>query len=237
MSSSCYIVANFKNYGSLGFFHDYLSALRPPSQDRMAILCPPTPYLSSLAHLLPEGYHLGAQDCSAFNEPTITGETRASMLTPLGVTFVILGHSERTTYLMETDSLIAKKIACAQAHRITPIVCIGEPEEIRIKGQTEDFLAQKLTHILPGNTNPAKIILAYEPVWAIGTGRTPSLEDINTVASFLKNKTCPPLESPPPILYGGSVSPQNASSILALPAISGLLVGRASLDVSFWTAF
>lgn len=233
--SSCYIVANFKNHGSFDFFRDYLTQLPPLPPAQTPILCPPTPYLSLLRQNLPPGYQIGAQDCSAFDESTITGETPASLLTSLDVSFVILGHSERVMHLGETDKMIAQKITCATAQNMTPIVCLGESEDIRTSGQTQAFLAQRLRSILP-LTQP--IILAYEPLWAIGSGRTPSFEDIETIANFLKNEACAHLKhSPPPVLYGGSVSSENASSILALPAISGLLVGRAILDPTFWSSF
>jgi triosephosphate isomerase len=233
---SRYIVANFKNHGSFDFFQHYLAALTPLNPAQTAILCPPPPYLSFVQQKLPRGYQLGAQDCSAFDDLTITGETRASMLAALHVNFVILGHSERLVHLRETDNVITQKIACAKAQNITPIICLGESEDIRTNGQTQAFLTQKLRSILPPTSGP--IILAYEPLWAIGSGRTPNLEDIQGTADFLKNEAGKHLEQPPPpILYGGSVSTQNAASILALPAISGLLVGRAILDPTFWSSF
>lgn len=230
MKALPYIVANFKNYGTLSFFKEYLAALAPLTAGPTVVLCPPTPYLSSVQQLLLPGYHLGAQDCSISDE-TVTGETQASMLTQLGVTFSLIGHSERVKHLQETDDLIAQKVtrACSQKN-ITPIVCLGEPEDVYVSKRQQVFLKERLLRIVPSST--PKLILAYEPLWAIGTNRVPRLEEIEDVCAFLGDQAHIHLGYRPTILYGGSVSASNVSDILGL-SVGGVLVGRACLETSF----
>ncbi len=169
---------------------------------------------------------LGAQnihwdDCGAF-----TGEIAGSMLVELGVSYVIVGHSERREYFGETDETVNWRLRAAQKHSITPILCVGETKQIRDQGQTDQWIQHQLTQNLKG-VDLADLVIAYEPIWAIGTGETCDATESNRVIGMIRDHI---RDARVPIQYGGSVKPNNVDELMAQPEIDGALVGGASLD-------
>lgn len=170
---------------------------------------------------------LGAQNCHHENSGSFTGEVSAQMLSKVSCEYVILGHSERRSHNFESDEIVAKKVASVVSQKLIPIVCVGESVEIRNDNKHVEFVSQQLINSVPKNTDFERLIIAYEPIWSIGTGVTPSLDQISEMIAAIK-KIFPSSS----VLYGGSVTSQNSSDILKIPAVDGLLVGKASLDVN-----
>ncbi len=176
---------------------------------------------------------LGGQDCHHEKSGSFTGDISAAMLKKVGCQYVILGHSERRNNHFETSEIVNKKIRAALAEDISPIICVGESEEIRAQGKHLEFIYQQIMKSVPQDVKFKKLIIAYEPVWSIGTGVTPTAAQIAEVAKFIKkvfNEKLNNVASEFFILYGGSVSAENSKEILAVSNIDGLLVGKASLD-------
>jgi triosephosphate isomerase len=180
--------------------------------------------------------HVGAQDMHWLDQGAYTGETSPLMLKALGVTHVLIGHSERRQYFNETDESVNLKLKSALAHKLVPIVCVGEMLAEREAGQTTEVLVRQTSIALSG-IDPAAaqpLVIAYEPVWAIGTGRTATPEIADEAHKIIRGQIAkslsPELAASTRILYGGSVKPDNAASLCALPDIDGALVGGASLD-------
>ena len=175
--------------------------------------------------------HLGGQNCHAEKNGAFTGEISASMLKDCGCEYVILGHSERRQYFNETDQIIAKKINAALEVDLTPILCIGESKELRQNNSYLDFIEKQIADNIPTNLEIDDLIIAYEPIWSIGTGLIPTSKQIEEVAEFIKNKISANKNIKNfAILYGGSVKKENSAEILAIKNINGLLVGGASLN-------
>jgi len=202
------------------------------------IVCPPFTALESVAWVLGEGsVKIGAQDMHWAEQGAYTGEVSAKMLLTIGCRYVILGHSERRAYFGESNSDVNKKLKAALATSLIPIVCVGEKLEEREGGQTEVVVQDHVLGAFEGfsASELKRVILAYEPVWAIGTGKTATSEQANEVHTFirdlLKSKLGRSLAQDIRIQYGGSVKPENAASLLSQPEIDGALVGGASLDV------
>lgn len=176
---------------------------------------------------------VGAQDCHAAEGGAHTGDISASMVKDSGAGFVIVGHSERRADHGETDADVKAKAEAALAASLAVIVCVGEIESERDAGKAEEVVCRQLEHSLPQGDNAAdKLTVAYEPVWAIGTGRTPTIEDIGAMHAAIRTKLGEiygEAAAGVRILYGGSVKPDNASEILAVPDVGGALVGGASL--------
>jgi triosephosphate isomerase len=181
---------------------------------------------------------IGAQNCHEAASGAFTGEISAQMVTQTGASYVILGHSERRDMFGETDARVAAKVTAAQAQGLTTIVCIGEHEAERVSGQVDEVVGAQLLASLPENADAVdthKLVIAYEPVWAIGTGLVPTLEDIAAVHDHIRGvlagrfgeRAAQSIQ----ILYGGSVKPDNAKDILALSDVNGALIGGASLDM------
>lgn len=200
------------------------------------ILCVPFPFLGSTKkQLAGSPVKVGAQNCSEHDAGAYTGEVSASMLKSLEIPYVILGHSERRQYFGENGVLLAKKVDRALSQQLTPIFCCGEPLEIREKGTHEklvrDQVREALFHL--GVDAMKKVVIAYEPVWAIGTGKTASsqqAQDMHAVIRIeLASKYGDSVAGTIPILYGGSVKPDNAKELFACPDVDGGLVGGASL--------
>lgn len=212
---------------------DGLSTL--PEKPEMA-LCVPSPYLSQMQGLLAgSDIALGAQDVSAHEQGAFTGEVSAGMLRDFACRFVIVGHSERRQYHGETDAVVANKAQRALAAGITPIVCVGETLQEREAGQTEAVVKRQLAaviHVVAHCTS--EIVVAYEPVWAIGTGKTATPEQAQQVHAVLRAQIAAATEHPERvrILYGGSMNASNAASLLAQPDINGGLIGGASLKAA-----
>ena len=184
-------------------------------------VCVPFPYLALVAERL-RGSPIawGAQNVSEHAQGAYTGEVSAAMLADFGCRYVLVGHSERRQLYGESDAQAAAKFAAVKKAGMTPILCVGETLEERDAGQTEAVVARQL-----GAVEFKDAVLAYEPVWAIGTGRNATPEQAQAVHAFLRRK----LSSDTPILYGGSVKPQNAAAIFAMPDVDGGLIGGASL--------
>lgn len=190
-------------------------------------VCPPYPYLEQVSELLagtPIAW--GAQNVSEHAQGPYTGEVSAAMIREFGCRYVIVGHSERRQLYREGDAQVAAKFAAAQAAGITPILCVGETLEEREAARTEEVVARQLGAVLKGN-DFGNAVLAYEPVWAIGTGRNATPEQAQAVHAFLRAR----LPADVRILYGGSVKANNAAAIFAMPDVDGGLIGGASLVV------
>jgi triosephosphate isomerase len=231
------IAGNWKMNGDLAGIPAYSEALRAATPHATLIICPPFPLLPGFAAALAGcNIQLGAQDCHANAAGAHTGDVSAVLLKEIGATHVILGHSERRADHGESNAAVNGKVKAACAAGLIPIVCVGETEQERDAGEAEDVVRTQLTHSLPeGFTG----LIAYEPVWAIGTGRTPSEADVTAMHAAIRAALVaqfPATGGTTPILYGGSVKPGNAASLLALPEVGGALVGGASLKASDFLA-
>ena len=199
-------------------------------------VCVPSPYLAQVQSLRSQsGLHLGAQDVSVHDKGAFTGEVSAGMLREFGVRYVIVGHSERRQYHGETDALVADKAKAALAAGITPIVCVGETLEQREANQTEDVVKRQLAAVIHANGHCiSEIVVAYEPVWAIGTGKTATPAQAQAVHAVLRAQlqAATPQAQRIPLLYGGSMNAANAAELLAQPDINGGLIGGASLKAA-----
>jgi len=198
-----------------------------------ALVCVPTPFLAQLQGLLAaSALSLGAQDVSAHDAGAYTGEVSAAMLREFGVRYVIVGHSERRQYHGESDAGVAEKARVALAAGITPIVCVGESLEQREAGSTDEVVKRQLAAVIQANGHCiSEIVVAYEPLWAIGTGKTANPEQAQQVHAVLRTQIKAATEQAARvrILYGGSMNAANAAQLLAQPDIDGGLIGGASL--------
>ena len=199
-------------------------------------VCPPYPYLAQAQQVLSgSGITWGAQDVSQFDSGAYTGEVSGAMLVDFGCRYVIVGHSERRTLFGETSELVAEKFAAALKAGLTPIVCFGETLREREAGSTEAVVAAQLRAVLERNgvQSFAHAVIAYEPVWAIGTGKTASPEQAQAVHAFIRKSLAAKdaaIAEKVQVLYGGSVKAGNAAELFAMPDIDGGLIGGASLD-------
>lgn len=217
------IIANWKAFGERDIVDRFKHFEAKTSNGYKFIICPPTPLLGQF-ETQRMGITLGAQDCSQFLPGAYTGEVTATLLYDMGVEYCLIGHSERRQHCGENEEILSQKLIQAIKAGLIPIFCIGETEEDRAQGRTEFVLQQQLL-ILAGLT-PKELIIAYEPVWAIGSNKTPSEDEIIVVHDYIKKD----LNAPFTFVYGGSVSDENAKSILKIPGVDGVLVGRASTD-------
>jgi triosephosphate isomerase (TIM) len=229
------IAGNWKMNGALAANAALVEAVLAgmPASPCAVAMCVPAPYLAQVGGLLagkPVG--LGAQDVSAHAPGAYTGEVSAAMLRDLGVRYAIVGHSERRQYHGETDAVVAEKARMALASGITPIVCVGETLAERDAGATEDVVRRQLAAVIHVNGHCiSEIVVAYEPVWAIGTGKTASPQQAQQVHAVLRAQLKAATAQPErvAILYGGSMNAGNAAQLLAEPDIDGGLIGGASL--------
>lgn len=225
------IAGNWKMYKtqaeSLDFLRGFLNLLAETSDQREVILCAPFTALSTLSkHLHGSRVRLGAQNVHWLDEGAFTGEISAPMLLELGVRYVVIGHSERRQYFGETDETVNLRLKAAQSKGLTPILCVGETKDQRQAGETESVIMQQLAADLV-DVDQENLIIAYEPIWAIGTGDTCDSKEANRVIGLIRNQlTC----SRASILYGGSVKPDNIDEIMSQSEIDGALVGGASLS-------
>jgi len=207
------------------------------TNDASVILIPPFIHLSGLHSLIGSGkkIYLGAQNCHHEERGAYTGEISAAMIASTGATHVILGHSERREYFGETDELLAKKLKVVLAHGLIPIFCCGEKLEDREAGNHEALVGSQVQQALFGldKDEMKKVIIAYEPVWAIGTGKTASAHQAQEMHAFIRSRVAEhygqDLADSLSILYGGSVKPENAQELFDQPDVDGGLVGGASL--------
>jgi len=224
------IAANWKLQGSFDFVKRYLDELNSnilEKQGVCSIVCPPSIYLHKLVNNL-KSIFLGAQDCSNYNSGAYTGEVSANMLKELSCNFCIVGHSERRKIFKQSNKDICLKAKNLLDQSIHPIICIGETLEEKNKNLTKEVLFNQISKSIPNNGSKNSVILAYEPIWAIGTSLTPSLEEINDIHYFIKNEIQNFKNYK--VIYGGSVKSNNATNIMELNNVDGVLVGGASLD-------
>jgi triosephosphate isomerase (TIM) len=235
------VVGNWKMNGNRTANADLLAALKVagPWAAEVAV-CAPGPYLGEVALALRgEAIDWGAQDCSAFESGAYTGEVSAAMLAEFGCRFVLVGHSERRAQHAESDQLVADKAKAALAHGITPIVCVGETLAEREAGTTDVVVKRQLSAVIHTLAQCiSQAVVAYEPVWAIGTGKTASPEQAQAVHAVLRAQLKAATEHADAmkILYGGSVKADNAAVLFSQADIDGGLIGGASLKASDFAA-
>jgi triosephosphate isomerase len=201
------------------------------------LLCPPATLVAAMAATLSgTAVNVGGQDCHASKSGAHTGDISAQMLADAGATYVIVGHSERRTDHAETSGDVASKAAAALTAGLIAVICLGETEAERDAGATLTVIGAQLAASMPDGVNAANTVIAYEPIWAIGTGRIPSLEQIAEVHDFVRARLHAALPAADSdgmrLLYGGSVKPSNAAEIFAIDNVDGALVGGASLKAS-----
>ena len=232
------IAGNWKMNGSMASNAALVQALLEGSASWKCLVavCVPAPYLTQVQGLANgSGIDLGAQDVSEHEAGAYTGEVSAAMLRDFAVRYAIVGHSERRQYHAETDAVVALKAQRALAAGVTPIVCVGETLAEREAGRTEEVVKRQLAAVIHTNGHCiSEIVVAYEPVWAIGTGKTASPEQAQAVHAVLRAQlhAASPHADKVHILYGGSMNAANAAQLLAQPDIDGGLVGGASLKAA-----
>jgi triosephosphate isomerase (TIM) len=227
-----YVIANWKMNLPPEGIDAYGEALSRSKGGATLIVAPPYPYVERVARLVPA---VAAQNCADHEKGAFTGEVAPAMLKEAGCRYVILGHSERRSIYGESDALIARKLALALATGLTPILCIGEDLRARDGGKVATVLADQLRATAGAGLDAAgEVIIAYEPVWAIGTGRNASGSMVADTLGFIREalgRFWPSrFASAAPILYGGSVTPDNTTELVSSGGIDGFLVGGASLD-------
>ncbi|HUX79889.1 MAG TPA: triose-phosphate isomerase [Alphaproteobacteria bacterium] len=238
-----YIIGNWKMNGTkaeaqklaAGFLNNIQKANRSLPH---VVLCPSYPYLVPVVEILKDSpIEVGAQDGHFEKSGAFTGDVSVSQLADVGCKYVIIGHSERRYHHHESSSIIRKKIEAAIKAGLRPILCIGENVEERKSGKALQVVSSQLISDLPDSFTPHDLLIAYEPLWAIGTGHVPTLEEVEEVMGLIKHELSSRITGSAlvPTLYGGSVNAQNAPDLLALPHVDGLLVGGVSLKLDeFW---
>ena len=232
------VAGNWKMHGSRAENASLVSGLLDllqPGKRAEILLCPPFPYLMETGRLLKDsGVALGAQSVCAESQGAFTGEVSAAMLKDVGCGYVLVGHSERRQLFAESDALVARKFMAAQGQGLVPVLCVGETLEERESDQTTSVVTRQIEAVLAvaGVQSLARAVIAYEPIWAIGTGRTASPEQAQEVHAMIRSKVAErdgTIGGSVRILYGGSVKASNAQELFAMPDIDGGLVGGASL--------
>jgi triosephosphate isomerase len=239
MNRQTIIAANWKMNGSLDLVEQMATKLNETTLNSnvSVVVCPSFPYLHTMADKLKhQKIHLGAQNVSEHAQGAYTGEVSTSMLQEFGVKYVIVGHSERRSIYKETSLQIAHKVNRLLQTGLKPILCVGESEQERIAEQTETVLAKQLQPVIDevGIENFNNVVIAYEPVWAIGTGKTASPEMAQQTHQFIRQFLAgfdANIANKVPLLYGGSVNSQNCKGLFAQADIDGGLLGGASLKV------
>lgn len=238
------VAGNWKLYGSRTFANTLLdsviNAKRPAGVE--VLIIPPFPYLPELiSRYAGRGIVFGAQDVSEHDRGAFTGEVSAAMLADIGCRYALVGHSERRQYHGESDALLSRKFTAAKAAGLIPVLCVGETLAQREAGRTEAVIREQLKPLLKQSGAAAFInaVVAYEPVWAIGTGLTASPGQAQAVHALIRGEVAgrdATIASSLPILYGGSVKPANAAALFSQPDIDGGLIGGASLDAGQFLA-
>jgi len=239
------VAGNWKMNGSLAGVQELLQGLKEGAgevNNAKVVVCPPSVFIAETQDKL-AGTVIGwgGQDVSAQESGAYTGETAASMLTDFGCEYVIIGHSERRTYHGETDQLVAEKFSAARKAGLIPLFCIGETLEQREQGITEDVVARQIDAVIDhcGVDMLGEGVIAYEPVWAIGTGKTATPDQAQGVHAFIRARVASSsaaVAESLQILYGGSMNAGNAAELMANPDIDGGLIGGASLKASDFLA-
>ncbi|WP_430423660.1 triose-phosphate isomerase [Methylibium petroleiphilum] len=235
------VVGNWKMHGTHATNEALLEGLKSAGPlPCEAAVCAPFPYLAQAAERLARSaIAWGAQDCSVHEQGAYTGEVSVAMLADFGCRYVIVGHSERRALHAESDQLVADKAQAALARGVTPIVCVGETLAQRDAGETEDVVKRQLSAVIHTLAHcVGEMVVAYEPVWAIGTGRTASPEQAQAVHALLRAQlaAATPRAAQMKLLYGGSVKPDNAATLFAQTDIDGGLIGGASLKAADFIA-
>ncbi|GHF01517.1 triose-phosphate isomerase [Thalassotalea profundi] len=243
MTRQAIVAANWKMNGSLSLVKEMISGLKQVelASNVKVVVCPSFPYLAAYSNEstkqnLSNKFCLGAQNMSEQQNGAYTGEVSSEMLSELSVNYVILGHSERRSLYQETSNLIALKVAKALEDNLTPILCIGESEQERTAEKTEAVLASQIQPVIDeiGIEKFTEVVIAYEPVWAIGTGKTASPEMAQETHAFIRQYLANESDivaQKVPLLYGGSVNEGNCEQLFAQTDIDGGLIGGASLKV------
>lgn len=233
------IAANWKMHGDLTWVEkpkQLAAHLQQGKPEIECLICPPYFMIPAMAEACSKvGISVGAQNCHFEASGAFTGEMSADMVAAAGASYVILGHSERRALFSETSEIVAAKTSAAAKARLKPILCIGERETERLAGQAFDVVSEQLRRSIPEDIDGGILTIAYEPVWAIGTGLTPTLEDIDAmhthIRGLLVGRFGEDVALKVRVLYGGSVKPGNAREILAIPDVNGALIGGASLEM------
>lgn len=237
------IAGNWKLHGNQGFAEELTSGIVArieKSDDRLMILCPPFTALTTVVGATRQScVQVGAQDCSAHEAGAYTGEIAPAMIKELGAQYCIVGHSERRSYHHESNQTVACKAAAANHAGLMPIICVGEQESERDSRKAYDVVEKQLSESVPEDLSAKDFVIAYEPVWAIGTGKVAGVPEIADMHSFIRQRLVAMKGQSgaiTPILYGGSVKPSNAAEIMAVDNVGGVLVGGASLKADDFLA-
>ena len=236
------VAGNWKSNKSINESREWMSEMSDlaselPSNVRVMV-APPAPYLASLAEVKPSNVILASQNVSATNTGAYTGEYTAEMLLSCGVEFSLIGHSERRGGYGDSDEVVVEKISRCREAGLGVVLCCGEPLEVRDAGKHEEMISGQLSSALEGvdDVDPATFVIAYEPIWAIGTGRTASAEQAGEMHTFIRKwlveKFGDVKASQISVLYGGSCKPSNASELFANADVDGGLIGGASLNTA-----
>lgn len=239
MTRKAIVLANWKLNGDLPLLRSMAERLNSisPFTNVDVIMCPSFPYLLTASELFTHNnVVIGAQNMSQHQAGAYTGEVSADMLNEMSVKYVILGHSERRSYYHDTNELVAEKVQAALHAKLTPIFCIGEREEDRLQGNTQAFLSMQLQAVIDkiGIESFKDVVIAYEPLWAIGTGKTASPEIAQEIHVFIREylaKLNANIAQNISIIYGGSVNANNCKNLFEQPDIDGGLIGGASLNI------
>ncbi len=239
-----YIAANWKMHKTVAEAAEFIDALLPriaATQNDVVICAPFTALTAVVERRYGTAVKVAAQNMHEEDSGAFTGEISAPMLVELDVEAVVLGHSARREYFNETDEALARKVKAALAAELEPILCVGESEAARDAGETEEVLERQLQADLSGIEagQIAEVVIAYEPIWAIGTGRTATPDQAQEVCAFIRDvllRARGGAADKVRVLYGGSVKPANAAELLGLPDVDGALVGGASLDAEDFAA-
>ncbi|WP_121354615.1 triose-phosphate isomerase [Flavisolibacter nicotianae] len=225
--------------GAQGLLDDILKEAVQPGANQQVIFAVPFPYLMmAKERVTQQGYAVAAQNCSNKKSGAYTGEVSVEMLRSIGIDHCIIGHSERREYYGEIDEILQQKLALCLDHGVTPIFCCGEALDVREKGKQNDFVREQLEKALFefSGSEMKKIVIAYEPIWAIGTGKTATAEQAQQMHAFIRSvlaeKWGLDVANDVSILYGGSVKGANANELFGSPDVDGGLVGGASLNAS-----
>jgi len=227
------VVGNWKMHGSQQMLHSFMQKLVPQAANlkHQAILCPQFIHIPDLLKLSADcNLKIGAQNCSDKPLGAFTGEVAAASLKDLGCSYVIVGHSERREYFAEMNATLSAKLTQVQAHGMLPIFCVGESAQDKKAGNSEQVVLEQLQAL--ESADLTNLIIAYEPVWAIGTGSSATPELANAMHALIKDRFSMKI----PVLYGGSVKPENIHRFFAEINIDGALVGGASLDATDFIA-
>lgn len=227
-----YVFANWKMNNLKEDVSSYLLQLTARVDEHpfyhQVVICPAHIHLDMLAKSLPDGIKIGAQDCAVASKGAYTGDISALMLKDMGAHYVLIGHSERRQQHLENNTILHKKLTEASSVGLCPVLCVGETLEERETNRASVVIQDQLS-ILSGYSGK-HLMIAYEPVWAIGTGRVPNVEDVDQIHQMIQKALEKMGLQANAILYGGSVTPENAASFLNLDSVGGVLVGGASLN-------